>query len=101
MREEISQAGTGERRQEAQGRAATAESAWVEIRVVDTGVGIAAELQEQIFEPFFTTRSEGSGLGLAMVHRIVECHGGSLQLQSEQDQGTSFVVRLPALVDGR
>ena len=68
---------------------------WVEIRVVDTGVGISAELREQIFEPFFTTRAEGSGLGLAMVHRIVDSHGGSLQLESEIDRGTSFRIRLP------
>jgi two-component system sensor histidine kinase PilS (NtrC family) len=94
--EEISQAAPSERRQNAGGDFATPGFAdWVEIRVVDTGVGISAELREQIFEPFFTTRAEGSGLGLAMVHRIVDSHGGSLQLESEIDRGTSFRIRLP------
>jgi two-component system sensor histidine kinase PilS (NtrC family) len=60
----------------------------VEIAVRDTGAGMPPEVQERIFEPFFTTKKEGSGLGLATVHRIVEGHGGALQVESEAGKGT-------------
>ena len=70
---------------------------WAEIVVADTGVGIPLEVQEQIFEPFFTTKKEGSGLGLATVHRIVESHRGMLQVESRQGQGTTFRILLPGL----
>lgn len=68
---------------------------WIEISVRDTGVGIDAEVQERIFEPFFTTKREGTGLGLATVHRIVQSHGGALGVESELGRGTTFCVRLP------
>ncbi len=68
---------------------------WVEIAVADTGVGIPSEVQDQIFEPFFTTKKGGSGLGLATVHRIVESHAGTLQLESTPGEGTVFRVGLP------
>jgi two-component system sensor histidine kinase PilS (NtrC family) len=68
---------------------------WVEIAVTDEGVGIPAEMRERIFDPFFTTKREGSGLGLATVHRIVEDHGGSIRLESAVGQGTSIKVRFP------
>jgi two-component system sensor histidine kinase PilS (NtrC family) len=73
---------------------------WVEILVSDTGVGIAPEDQERIFEPFYTTKTRGSGLGLAMVHRIVSEHGGTLALESELGEGTTVTVRLPTARDG-
>lgn len=69
--------------------------AWVEIRVRDQGAGIPPEVLEHIFDPFFTTKPEGSGLGLATVHRIVEEHGGSIQLESSVGTGTVVGVRLP------
>jgi two-component system sensor histidine kinase PilS (NtrC family) len=68
---------------------------WAEICVADTGIGIAAEIQELMFEPFFTTKKEGSGLGLSTVHRIVESHGGELRVSSSQGRGTRFWVQLP------
>jgi two-component system sensor histidine kinase PilS (NtrC family) len=68
---------------------------FVELVVADTGVGIAPEVIDRIFDPFFTTRREGSGLGLATVHRIVESHGGSLRVESSVGAGTTFRVRLP------
>jgi two-component system sensor histidine kinase PilS (NtrC family) len=71
----------------------------VEISISDTGTGIAPRVQERIFEPFFTTKREGTGLGLATVHRIVESHGGSLALSSEEGRGTTFRVLLPAAVE--
>ena len=67
----------------------------VEIRVRDTGEGISAEARERLFEPFFTTKPEGTGLGLATVHRIVEGHGGVLSVLSEPGEGAEFCVWLP------
>lgn len=66
----------------------------VEISVSDSGVGILQEDQEKIFEPFFTTKAEGTGLGLATVHRVVEGHGGSIWVES-QEGGTTFRLQLP------
>jgi two-component system sensor histidine kinase PilS (NtrC family) len=68
---------------------------FLELVVADTGVGIAPEVIDRIFDPFFTTRREGSGLGLATVHRIVENHGGSLRVESTVGAGTTFRIRLP------
>jgi signal transduction histidine kinase len=67
----------------------------VEIRVTDTGRGIPKELQELIFKPFFTTRHSGTGLGLSITRTIVERHGGSLEVESEEGCGTSFTMVLP------
>jgi two-component system sensor histidine kinase PilS (NtrC family) len=68
---------------------------FVEVTVADTGVGIAPEVLERIFDPFFTTKPEGSGLGLATVHRIVEANGGNLRVQSLVGEGTALRVRFP------
>jgi len=69
---------------------------WVEIQVADTGTGIPEDVLERIFDPFFTTKKEGSGLGLATVHRIVEGNGGHVRVESAVGRGTRFCVRLPA-----
>jgi two-component system sensor histidine kinase PilS (NtrC family) len=74
---------------------ADAPGGFVEIAVADDGPGIAPEVQERMFEPFFTTKSRGTGLGLAMVHRAVESHGGMLLLESSAETGTTFRIRLP------
>jgi len=71
------------------------EGGFVEVMVADTGVGIAPEVMERIFDPFFTTKTDGSGLGLATVHRIVEANGGSLCVESHVGEGTVLRVRLP------
>ena len=67
------------------------------ISVTDTGTGIADDIKDRIFEPFFSTRlsGEGSGMGLAIVKRIVEQHQGSINLQTEVGVGTTFTVSLP------
>ena len=66
-----------------------------EIRVADTGHGIAPEHRRRIFELFFTTRKAGSGLGLATAFRIVQLHNGSIDFESEPGRGTTFILELP------
>jgi two-component system sensor histidine kinase PilS (NtrC family) len=67
----------------------------VEIAFQDTGEGIPSENLDKIFLPFFTTKKEGSGLGLAAVHRIVDLHGGWIKVESQPEGVTRFVVCLP------
>jgi|SRR5579863_2939433 len=68
----------------------------VEIRFEDTGEGIPEELLGKVFSPFFTTKSQGTGLGLAIVQRIVEAHGGRIQVESKV-RGTVFTIFFPQL----
>ena len=69
---------------------------FVQVEVRDTGIGIPDENLEHIFDPFFTSgKEEGSGLGLAVSHQIVEEHGGFLTVESKVGQGTGFWVHLP------
>ncbi len=65
--------------------------------VADTGHGIPEDKRQQVFDPFFTTKpiGQGQGLGLAIVYRIVEGHGGQLDFESTEGEGTTFRVRLP------
>ena len=70
---------------------------FVEIDVADDGPGIPPEQQPNIFVPFFTTKQKGTGLGLAICQRLVKSHGGSISVQSKVGEGSTFVVRLPAL----
>jgi two-component system sensor histidine kinase HydH len=65
------------------------------IDVVDQGCGIPTELIHRVFEPFFTTKAQGTGLGLAVVKRIIEEHHGELFLESTPGRGTIFSLRLP------
>jgi PAS domain S-box-containing protein len=67
----------------------------VEIRVQDTGAGIPEELRGKLFSPLITGKAKGTGLGLAVVKRIVDAHGGKIAFESEAGKGTTFTVRLP------
>ena len=68
------------------------------VEVSDTGVGIPPENIAKIFEPFFTTKEvgQGTGLGLAVCYGILTEHGGSLDVQSAPEVGTTFTITLPA-----
>jgi len=67
------------------------------IHVQDSGKGIAPEVQARIFEPFFTTRGQGTGLGLAIALGVARAHGGTIEVSSTPEQGSDFVLRLPAV----
>ena len=66
-----------------------------EVAVIDRGVGIDPKIRESIFNPFFTTKPEGVGLGLAIVSKIVDEHGGKITVESEPGKGSIFRVLLP------
>lgn len=68
----------------------------VRVHVTDTGPGISDETLAKIFSPYFTTRSGGSGLGLPTSKRLIEEHGGRIEVQSEVGRGSDFAVVLPA-----
>lgn len=72
------------------------------VQVDDDGAGIASDIQQRIFDPFFTTKpvGEGTGLGLFVVHEIVEQHGGSVAVDSEPGSGTRLWVHIPDLEQG-
>jgi two-component system, NtrC family, sensor histidine kinase HydH len=74
---------------------ASALSDHVSLSLIDTGPGMAPEVLAKVFEPFFSTKSTGSGLGLPTTRKIVEAHGGSIDVQSEVGKGTKFTIRLP------
>jgi PAS domain S-box-containing protein len=72
---------------------------YIQLTVSDTGSGIDAEIMDRIFDPYFSTKEvdKGSGLGLSVVHRIVENHNGSISIASEPDKGTTVTVLFPAI----
>jgi signal transduction histidine kinase len=75
---------------------ACAEGGGVRLELIDTGAGMAEEQRAKVFQPFYTTKPGGTGLGLPTTKRIVEAHGGTIEVQSEPGRGTKFTLRLPA-----
>jgi two-component system NtrC family sensor kinase len=75
----------------------TLEDDTVDIEISDTGTGIPADVLPKVFDPFFTTKDvgKGSGLGLFIVHDIIEEHGGCIAVDSDPGKGTTFLIRLP------
>jgi len=69
----------------------------ITIRIEDTGAGIRKEDLSEIFNPFFTTKApgEGTGLGLSLVHSVIESYHGTIQVESKEGEGTSFIIELP------
>ncbi len=73
----------------------TADDNWVNISILDNGVGIPADLLGRIFDPYVTTKAKGNGLGLMIVRRIVQDHGGTIACASHYGEGTCFTLHLP------
>ena len=71
----------------------------VEIVVADTGHGITTEVKERLFLPYFSTKKRGTGLGLHIVSRIMQEHGGSIRVEENQPAGARFILELPAAVE--
>ena len=67
------------------------------VEIEDTGPGIPAEMKEQIFNPFVTTKRSGVGLGLAIVTKIVDAHGGTVRVTSEPGHGACFQIAFPQM----
>ena len=75
------------------------------VEIADTGTGIPATLLPRIFDLYFTTKPKGSGIGLAMTYRILQLHGGAMEVRSNADpesaeRGTTFTLRIPMSVAG-
>jgi len=69
---------------------------WVEVRIVDTGIGMTEEVKKRIFDPFFTTKGvTNSGLGMSVSYGIIKRHGGEILVESELGKGTTFIIHLP------
>jgi PAS domain S-box-containing protein len=69
----------------------------VEMLFVDTGRGIDPEVRDKVFDPFFSTKgpTKGTGLGLSICYSIIKDHGGTIEIESEKDKGTRFIIRMP------
>jgi signal transduction histidine kinase len=70
-------------------------TAAVQVRVSDSGVGIPAERLPKVFDPFYTTKEKGLGMGMAIAHRIIEDHQGTVDVESAVGTGTTFTVSFP------
>jgi len=70
---------------------------WIRIKISDNGKGINKDVVEKIFDPFFSTKAvgEGTGLGLSICHRIVSEHGGTIDVESREGIGTTFIIKIP------
>jgi len=70
---------------------------YVVLEVEDHGVGMSEEVKKHIFEPFFTTKNqtEGTGLGLSVTYGIIKAHGGDIEVESTEGEGTKFTIRCP------
>jgi signal transduction histidine kinase len=66
------------------------------IHVCDSGPGVPEKLMDNIFDPFYTTKSNSSGIGLSICHRIVTDHGGSLDVSTAELGGAEFTIKIPA-----
>lgn len=79
-------------------RTRNVEPGWIELEVVDSGIGMPREVLDKAMDPFFTTKAhgKGTGLGLSMAYNTMKAHGGSLTIQSEKGKGTRVLVRLPS-----
>jgi PAS domain S-box-containing protein len=86
-------------RRERSGPEPATPSDWIEIRVRDNGPGLDPRARREVFEPFFTTKTKGTGLGMAIAHRVLAAHGGSITVGDPGRRGAEFVLRLPRACD--
>ncbi len=70
----------------------------IEVQVIDQGCGIPEELLDKVGEPFYTTKEKGTGIGMMVCYQIIENHGGSIEVESKVNIGTTFTIRLPLLI---
>src|SRR4029077_1887540 len=77
------------------GRQTAASARRVRVEIADSGEGISPSDADRVFNPFFTTKDGGTGLGLALTHKIVEDHGGVIDFTSAPGRGTTFRIVLP------
>jgi signal transduction histidine kinase len=68
---------------------------FIQLRIADTGHGMPPDVKARIFDPFFTTKEQGTGLGLALLHKIIRAHGGFVGVDSSPGQGTIFTMMIP------
>jgi signal transduction histidine kinase len=68
---------------------------FLELSILDNGVGIDEQYMDKLYEPFFSTKSKGTGLGLFVCHQIIALHGGTIDITSRKGEGTAVLIRLP------
>ena len=73
------------------------EDEFIEVNISDTGKGIQKHNVGKIFNPFFTLKNDGIGLGLSVTHRIIQSHKGKIEVESEYNKGTKFIIRFPII----
>ena len=71
------------------------ESSLIQILFQDTGIGMDEETVKNLFNPFFTTKDKGVGLGMALTHKIIEDHKGVIEVMSEKEKGSTFILKIP------
>ncbi len=73
---------------------------WIEVRIADNGCGIPEAIRDKVFDPFFTTKEvgKGTGQGLHVAHQVIQRHGGTIEVDSVDGGGTTFVLRVPVEV---
>jgi signal transduction histidine kinase len=76
------------------------EGEMVYLSITDSGSGIPPEILERLFDPFFTTKPDGTGLGLAVSKKIIDDHGGKIEVESQVGKGTQFKIFLPVQSSG-
>jgi len=76
-------------------QASSSENRHLKLEISDNGPGISPEHESQVFIPFFTTRQKGTGIGLSIVRKIINMHGGTILVDSRKDRGCTFIIRLP------
>lgn len=76
------------------------EGTYICIRITDTGIGIKTEDIQKVFDPFYTTKTTGTGLGLAVVQRIMSDHYGRVDIESKVNEGTTVTLKLPIVHQG-